>query len=100
MAEHEFRFLAGARGVKTIADRTEALGREIGHQPFGQRITDNGNAIARPDAERVEAEADARDLVEQVDPADLLIDAELFRAQRHLAAPFRNDVEQQAWNRQ
>ena len=37
-------------------------------------------------------------LIEQVDPADVLIDAQFLRAQGHLALPPGNDVEQQARN--
>ena len=44
--------IAGAGGIKAVTDRTEALRREVAHQPFRQRIADDGDAIARLHAER------------------------------------------------
>ena len=98
VTQHESDFIAGAGGIKAVADRAEALDRKIAHQPFRQRIADDGNAITPPHPERAEAETNAGDLIEQVDPTDVLIDAHSLRAQSHLSATTGNDVEQQAGN--
>ena len=98
VTQHESDFIAGAGGIKAVADRTEALDRKVAHQPFRQRIADDGNAITPPHPERAQAETNAGDFIEQVDPTDVLIDAHSLRAQSHLPAPTGNDVEQQAGN--
>ena len=60
MPQHEFRLVARTGRIKPIADRADALRSEIGEQPLGQRIANDGDTVAGANPKGLQGKPDPR----------------------------------------
>ena len=93
--QHELRFLARAGRIEAVADGADALGGEIGEQPFRQRVADDCDAVARTTPSSRRPKPMREILVQHPGPGEVAIDPKSLDPERDLVPPLRGHVEEQ-----